>query len=291
MPKNFTPISLDEADAYYRLWDAMPVHSIDYSLVNLWGWRGHYGLEWCFQGGLCWIRQTCPCATVWWAPVGDWEAADWETLLEPGMTFIRVPDRLSTLWRERLGERATVEPQRGQWEYLYLRDELARLPGNRFHRKKNHLNSFIRAYGQPAFHPVDERMIEECLALQDTWCQWHDCLGSPSLMAENEAINHVLINYNAFRNLCGGSLYVNDEIVAFCLGERLDDDNLGVHVEKGLNRIRGVYQAINNAFVLSQGGGATFINRAQDLDEEGLRQAKMTYNPYTFLKKDRVEIA
>ena len=33
------------------------------------------------------------------------------------------------------------------------------------------------------------------------------------------------------------------------------------------------------------------INRAQDLDEAGLRQAKMTYNPVGFLRKYRVRLA
>lgn len=290
MPSNFTPITLDDAETYYAYWNRMPVHSIDYSLVNLWGWQQHYGLEWCFESGLCWIRQTCPCRTVWWAPVGDWNACDWNAVLTPGMSFIRVPEQLTALWKERLGGRIQAEPARGQWEYLYLADELARLPGNRFHKKKNQVNAFRKAYGTPDFHPVDDRMIEECLALQDTWCQWHDCEGSPSLLAENDAINRVLVNYPRFHNLCGGAIFIGEDMVAFCLGERLNAQTVGVHFEKGLNGIRGVYQTINNTFVLSQCEGATYINRAQDLDEEGLRQAKMTYNPADFLHKDKVDV-
>ena len=41
---NFTPVSLDGLDEYYRLWDLCPLHSLDYSPVNLWGWQEHYGL-------------------------------------------------------------------------------------------------------------------------------------------------------------------------------------------------------------------------------------------------------
>ena len=37
--------------------------------------------------------------------------------------------------------------------------------------------------------------------------------------------------------------------------------------------------------------GFATINRAQDLDEAGLRQAKMTYNPVDFLRKYRVRLA
>jgi hypothetical protein len=53
---------------------------------------------------------------------------------------------------------------------------------------------------------------------------------------------------------------------------------------------RGVYQAINNAFIRHEGEGFSFVNREQDMDEEGLRQAKETYNPVGFLKKSRLVI-
>ena len=288
---NFTPVSLDGLDEYYRLWDLCPLHSLDYSPVNLWGWQEHYGLEWCFEGDLCWIRQTMPCDTVLWAPCGDWAKADWKRLLEPGMEFIRVPDSLAALWREQIGPRVAAEPDRGQWEYLYLATDLATLPGNRFHKKRNHVSAFVKACGAPDYHPMDARMVEDCLALQDEWCQWHDCEGSPSLAAENSAINQVLAHCSAFRNLCGGSLYVDGGIAAFALGERLDRDSVGVHFEKGLASIRGIYQVINQIFVQRECADVRWVNRAQDLNEEGLRHAKESYRPAGFLQKSRVAIA
>lgn len=287
----YTPVTLEEADRFYECWEKTPQRSIDYSLVNLWGWQQHYGLEWCFEDDLCWIRQTCPCDMVCWAPVGDWSKVDWEKVFVPGTRFVRVPEDLEALWRERLGDRIRSSESRGQWEYIYSREELVNLSGNRFHKKKNHVHSFVRAYGEPVYHPLDDQMAEDCLALQDIWCQWHDCDGSPSLNAENDAINRVLSHYDAFRNICGGSIYVNGEIVAFTLAERLDKDNMGVHYEKGLNDIRGVYQTINNVFCSRECGDVAWINRAQDLDEEGLRKAKESYHPAKFLHKFTVEMA
>lgn len=291
MSKVFTPVSLDRAPEFYACWDATPRRSIDYSLANLWGWQPHYGLEWAFENGLCWIRQTQPFdEPVYWAPVGDWTSCDWKAVLPPSSRFIRIPEELAGLWQGQLDIRCHREEARGQWEYLYLQNELATLPGNRFHKKKNHVASFIKTYGEPDFRPLDDRMVEDCLALQDIWCQWHDCEGSPSLQAENEAINRVLSHAKCFRNLCGGALYIEDKIVAFSIGERLDDRTLGVHYEKGLKDIRGVYQAINCFFSRTMGDGYQFLNRAQDLDEEGLRMAKMTYLPADFLKKFSVTI-
>jgi Uncharacterized conserved protein len=133
-------------------------------------------------------------------------------------------------------------------------------------------------------------MVEDVLAVQDDWCQWHECEESPSLRAENEAINRVLSHWNCFMGLSGGSLYVDGKMVAFSVGENLDGESLGVHYEKGLNGFKGVYQTINCLFSRNAGDGFTYINRAQDLDEEGLRQAKMTYLPADFLRKFKVRI-
>ena len=294
MSKNFIPVSLDESQRYHDIWQRTPQHSLDYTLANLWGWQESYGLEWCFEDNMCWIRQTRP-YEVCWAPVGDWNAVDWKNLLpgsfsETAHDVVRVPENLLQVLQERLPGLVDAQEDRGQWEYLYKQEELANLPGNRFHKKRNHYNSYIKNYGEPDYHELDDRMIEDVLAVQDDWCQWHECEDSPSLRAENEAINRVLSHWSSFRNLVGGSLYVDGKMVGFSVGENLDGTSLGVHYEKGLSGFKGVYQTINCTFARRAGTGFTLINRAQDLDEEGLRQAKTTYLPTDFLRKYKVRI-
>ncbi|MDR1777871.1 MAG: phosphatidylglycerol lysyltransferase domain-containing protein [Desulfovibrio sp.] len=303
MTSSFTPVSLEQSAGYYEYWERTPVRSLDYTLPNIWGWQEYYGLEWRFEAGLCWIRQSCP-LPVLWAPLGDWNAFDWRGMtwddwraifsngrIDAGseLVFLRVPEELTLIWSELFAGRLDVAEDRGQWEYLYKRDELALLPGNRFHKKKNHCNSFVKAYGEN-YHSLDDSMVEDVLALQDNWCQWHECGDSPSLRAENEAINRVLSHWNRFRGLCGGSLHSEGQMVAFSVGERLDGHCLGVHYEKGLNGFRGVYQAMNRFFAQKAGAGFTLINRAQDMDEDGLRQAKLSYLPTDFLRKYRVRL-
>ena len=294
MDKKYTRITLDDWQLYDTLWQRTPQRSLDYTLPNLWGWQNFYGLEWCFDGTLCWIRQSQP-KPAYWAPVGDWNAQDWKEIFlqmqqQETRNFIRVPEKLLHIWQQQLQGNVEANEDRGQWEYLYKQEDLANLNGNRFHKKRNHVNGYIKEYGEPDYRQLDDAMVEDVLALQDDWCQWHECQGSPSLQAENEAINRVLSHWKHFRGLTGGSLYVNGKMVAFSVGEALDTTTLGVHYEKGLNGFKGVYQAINCLFSQRQGEGFTFINRAQDLDEEGLRKAKMTYLPVDFLHKYSVSI-
>jgi hypothetical protein len=88
----------------------------------------------------------------------------------------------------------------------------------------------------------------------------------------------------------GGALFVESIIVAYTLAEPLTADTLVIHFEKGCPAYKGVYQAINQLFVAHSAGGFRFVNREQDLDNDGLRKAKLSYNPVEFLKKSKVTI-
>jgi hypothetical protein len=72
------------------------------------------------------------------------------------------------------------------------------------------------------------------------------------------------------------------------VGERLTPDMMVIHFEKGSDQYKGVYQAINQMFLEHQAAGIPWVNREQDIGDEGLRQAKLSYHPVRFLKKFRV---
>ena len=289
----FTPITLSEHDRYYAFWEKTPCHSIDYTLANIWGWQHYFDLSWSANDTVCWLQQNRP-KPVFWAPLGDWKQVDWEKelskLSDSPKTFIRVPEALVTIWQAQIPNRITVHEDRGQWEYLYQQSDLANLPGKNFHKKKNHCSSYVREYGEPDYRELDDNMVEDVLGLQDEWCQWHECEDSPSLQAENNAINQVLSHWDYFKDMAGGALYIDGRIAAFSIGEKLDAQNLGVHYEKGLLGYKGIYQTINREFARHAGQGFSLINRAQDLDEEGLRMAKTSYHPVSFIKKSAVTI-
>lgn len=293
MKKTFRPVSLDQKTEYDALWAMTPVHSLDYTFTNLWGWQEYYDIGWHFDNSLCWIRQ-CGHGQAAWAPLGDWKNADWERALAlvfpDGAEFIRVPEALLAIWKDALPGRVLEHDERGQWEYLYNREDLASLAGKRFHKKRNHYNAFVTAYGQPDYRHLDESIIRAVMELQDDWCKCHECDDSPSLLAENEAIRKIMSNWERLSGLTGGGIFVDGQMVAFSIGEKLDGQSLGVHFEKGLTAYKGVYQTMNCEFARHAGNGFKYINRAQDLDEEGLRQAKMTYQPVDFLRKYSVKI-
>ncbi len=288
MTLQFTPITLRDQKKYLDLLDRCPQKTSDYSFANIFGWAEEYGLEWGFSHGLAWIRQQRP-EPYLWAPIGPWDRIEWEEcLLELKSTpFQRVPEELTRIWREHFGERMVAMEAPGQWDYLYVVRELIELKGNRFHKKKNLLNQFQRNYSF-VYHSLDMDCVERVLEMQQNWCTWKECKNSDALEAENTAISRVLQHWDRIPGLLGAALEVEGQIVAYTVAEALTDNTVVIHFEKGHTGYKGVYQAVNNLFLARDGAAFEYVNREQDLDDEGLRKAKLSYNPVRFLKKDNV---
>lgn len=285
----FEPISLERQDEYLARLAASTVTASDYSFVNLWGWAQEYGLSWAWGHDIVWIRQSWP-ERIFWAPVGLWEELAWEDALnglgEADPVFSRVPQGLATLWENRFSGRVEIQESRDQWDYLYSVEDLANLSGNRYHKKKNLLNQFKKKYPYE-YLDMSTDLRGSILAMQERWCEWRDCESSELLAAENRMIERLLSAWHLLRNVTGGVLLVDGKEAAFCLAERFSPETLIIHAEKGLPEYAGTYQAINQMF-LSAHREFSLVNRQQDLGEEGLRKAKMSYLPVDFVRKYRL---
>ena len=82
---------------------------------------------------------------------------------------------------------------------------------------------------------------------------------------------------------------VDNNVLPFILKKlQVNTTTLGQAVEKALASYKGSFQYINYTFAGYLPEYIEFINREQDLGDEGLRQAKMTYKPIKFIKKYRI---
>ena len=289
---NFEPISLKKQSDYLEYFEKCPQKASDYSFANLWGWAKEYGLDWAWTDKLVWIRQSIP-ETQYWAPVGSWDTVNWRSGLDEFIgkkaSFIRLPEKLLLNWKENIGERIVIEEERGSWDYVYSIPELIELKGKSFHKKKNMLNQFKKNYDFQ-FISFDAEAIHMALAMQEDWCTWRDCEASEVLAAENSAISRVLNNWEKIGGLIGGALMVDETMAAYTIAESLSEDMLLIHFEKGNTDFKGVYQAINQLFLQHSGKNHEMVNREQDLDDEGLRKAKLSYHPVEFIKKYRINL-
>jgi uncharacterized protein len=282
----FEELSLEHQALYLSRFKACPRKSSDYSFANLWSWRRIYGLEWLFDTTLVWLRQTRK-DSVYWAPVGDWAEVDWEAAigrLDRPARVTRVPLELMELMRSALGDGIVVQEARKHWDYVYSVPELIDLPGPRFAKKRELVDRFTREH-RYSYVRLDEQTMEQAIDLQSEWCAWRDCEHSEALLEENGAIMNTFIDWGRLEGIFGGGILVDGKMVAYTVGERLEEGTLLIHYEKAAQGMVGAYQAINRDFLVNLGREFRYVNREQDLGEEGLRKAKLSYNPLFFLKK------
>ncbi len=293
MSLQFEPISLDKQEDYLNMLTRCPQVASDYSFMNLWGWAQEYGLTWAWNDDCVWIRQSRP-EVLYWAPVGPWYDIDWHARLvaapDESTIFIRIPDKLVEHWQTTFKDQAVIAEERGHWDYVYSVSDLIELKGNRFHKKKNLLNQFVKKY-EYTYVFFEPHLIGQARAMQENWCTWRDCESSDVLSAENRAVFRVLENWEQLSGTLGGAIFVDGAMVAYTVAEALTPQSIVIHFEKGDTRFKGVYQAINQMFLAHGARDFLTVNREQDLDDEGLRKSKLSYNPSEFVRKFRVTFA
>ncbi len=168
-------------------------------------------------------------------------------------------------------------------DYIYLRTDLIELKGKKFQPKRNHINKFRKEYNSH-YEMLTPQHIPACLELEDEWCRANDCNQENGTAYERQALRYALRNFEAL-GLMGGVLYVEDQIVAFTFGMPINQETFGIHVEKADIRINGAYATINQEFASRIPEQYIYVNREEDLGIEGLRKAKLSYQPVTILEK------
>ena len=179
--------------------------------------------------------------------------------------------------------RFLARPDRDQFDYVYPAKSLAGLSGRKLHKKKNHLNSFLKNVDHK-YLPLEKSLVEAVLDMQEDWCRMRECSLHPELLDEDHAVFEALQQFGRL-DYIGGVILVEGKVEAFSLGEMLNPGTAVIHIEKANPGIPGLYAAINQMFAQNAWGKAEYINREQDLGVEGLRKAKLSYQPHHLVEK------
>jgi hypothetical protein len=191
----------------------------------------------------------------------------------------------STLARDNLEAAGIVVTEdRDNFDYLYLRTDLADLPGKKYHKKRNLVSQFLNSYDHQEW-PLTADLVPQAIEVLDRWKEEKGEDGDYG--SAREALEQ-------FRELgMEGALYfIDGKPAGWCLGEGLAKGTIfAIHFEKAAGGYKGMYQYMNQAFAGMLPPRYTYLNREQDLGDEGLRQAKLTYRPYGFVKKYAAALA
>jgi len=288
----FRPVHDDDYELASPIMKRTGYNSTESSFVILHTWCNLYGGEICIDGDSVFIRSRKGCDVSYLPPLGgDMKSGllkiyETEKAEGRGVHFHSVTERM----REELeavfpGEFEYTE-RRNSADYIYSRESLATLAGKKMHQKKNHFNKFVKKYeGRYAYSNMTPEDIPEVLAFQKKWIQMANDKDKQNVLEyETTAIERMLHFFERF-SLRGGVLRVDGNICAYCIGAKISEDTVDVMVEKGDYAYEGVYQAINKLFAENNCGDVKFINREEDMGIEGLRRAKLSYNPEYLLTK------
>ena len=175
---------------------------------------------------------------------------------------------------------------RNSFDYLYNIQDLATLKGKKFQKKRNHLNNFRKAHPDYSLVPITEENTPLVLQMLDRWyANYLEYDPMADIHMEQVAVRRALRHRQAL-GMEGMLLMDGGQVLAMTLGSFLNHDTFDVQFEKAIED--SAYVAICSGFAAHLGEKypqLQFLNREDDLGIEGLRKAKLAYNPVELIEK------
>ena len=286
----FRKPSIDDQELLEPYFKADPhAMSCEMTFANLFLWSGHYRGEFAVLDDMLVIRAGAGNNVSFAYPMGIHDPAPVVQKLMDYCAERGIPFRMHGVTNDK---RADLEaafpgkfdfiPDRDSADYIYLSEDLIHLKGKKYHGKRNHINRF-KEENNWSYEPITRENMDDCMAFALEWCKQNGC-------DDDGRLAEVCVIRNAFRyferlHLVGGALRIDRKMVAFTIGEPMNEDVFVVHIEKADASINGAYPTINQEFIAHEAGSYRYINREEDLGIEGLRKAKLSYRPVIILEE------
>lgn len=194
-----------------------------------------------------------------------------------------------------------VEEEVDLKDYLYDGETMRTLSGRKLSKKRNHIHKFEEAYaGRWNYRALNKDDKLEILALLTSWKLQKDEVGEgegvndnqehfdamQSLDAEILGVHDVLNSDAVFANVKIGGVFIDGALKAFSIGNYNPAEKMAViDIEKADPDIIGLYQVINQQFLIHEFPDAELVNREDDVGLPGLRHSKLSYYPIDYARK------
>jgi len=170
-------------------------------------------------------------------------------------------------------------------DYIYPAESMATLGGRKLHGQRNHMNYLDRTW---AFHfeEINKNNVDDVR----NFIERKAVTSSSALFQEgNKKTLEVLDNPEIY-DFSTLVLYAENKVIGFTFGTVLRD-TLYVTIEQADRDYRGAYPKLASAFVSKHlDKGIAYVNREDDLGDEGLRKAKMSWNPCEVVERFIVSV-
>ena len=284
----FHPISLADRAPVSRYLTEKNYPGAQYSFGNLFIWRNSYRAELCEEDGFLYVKSGEPGQYRFMCPIGSGDLRRAVNRLREWCRAAGCPLHLAWVPAEDRARLETLFPgeisvfsDRDAFDYLYERERLVTLAGRKLQPKRNYLNRIRRKNW--SYEPVTRENLAECLEMQRQWCRAHNHCAEDSVHAESCAVRQAFCHFWEL-GFVGGCIRLDGRIVAYTIGEPLNSDTFIVHIEKAFSEVEGAYPLMNQQFAANAMEGYTYVNREDDAGSEGLRRAKLSYDPFRLLE-------
>lgn len=259
-------------------------------------WDEKYQFEICIRNGFLFVRFYED-GVFYLPPIGEGDfAAAVEELRcycqEHGevLRLAYLTAETVTMLEEAFPGQFEITLNRDSSEYLYLSERMISLAGKKLHAKRNFVNRFKREYeGRWFFEPITPENLCEVLDYEGRWRR-DNRTSEGDLEAERIVILKLLKNMD-YLGSKGGILRLDGQIIGVSIGTPICGSTFDIQIEKAEWDIPGTYQMLFNEFAKAFCADYTYINREDDMGLEGLRKAKLSYDPdQIVLKYSAVEI-
>ncbi|MET4328648.1 hypothetical protein ABIB80_004483 [Bradyrhizobium sp. i1.15.2] len=191
--------------------------------------------------------------------------------------WVRIPRTLS----DDLSGSMSIVFDRDNSDYYYDVEELITLKGKKFEGNRNLIRRFADL--NPTVRLMQAHDATACIELQERWLSEQDA--DRSSAAEETAAVKIAFHHFESLPIKGVVVEIDQKLVGFAMGERLNSEMFVEHYEKAAREFKGAYQYVLHAFAGEVAAELRYINRAQDLGIPGLRQAKLSWRPAGFVEK------
>jgi hypothetical protein len=279
----FKPVGLEDKPVFDEWLARDPSPVCELSFANIFIWRSSERPRWTvLDGSLCVLVEPDFEPPYFLPPIGG------EGVPGAIAACLRHAPRLSRVPEEfvrRYGGGLRVEEDPANFDYLYLVQDLVELKGKRYDGKRNRVRKFESTFAHE-YHPLTPAEVPGCLRLLEDWFE-EKGNGDLYMRGQKQAIVEALAAFEAL-GLRGGIVKVGGRVEAFSLGGRLTADTAVIPIEIANPGLVGLAQWINREFVRREWSEFRLVNREQDRGVEGLRRAKLSYQPAGLVKKSNL---
>ena len=296
----FKPIEAEDIKDLTPLFCQRPNKTCDSVALDSFLWRRYYDVQFAVRDGkaIQWLMEengvkhsAMPMCREEDLPKYFYEMVEYfnQVLKQPFKIYLADEEAVEYL-KLRESDDFVVTEQEDLKDYLYDGEALRKLSGKKLHKKKNHLNAFLKEYeGRYEFRRLCCSDRGDVWQFLDKWREQKGDEVEQHLDFEVEGIHEILKNCS-YLNVRMYGVYIDDQLEAFTIGSYNPLEDMAIiHIEKANPEIRGLYQFINQQFLLAEFPEVKLVNREDDLGQEGLRKAKMSYNPCGFARKYLIE--